>query len=78
MVQNPRQAYGALFVVIVAAISGVIIAAGFVAPEFVIRGATFWLFIGAVGVMVVCAIISWLADLPGILAREFGSNGGDH
>ncbi len=78
MVKNPRQAYSALIVMVVAAISGIIIASGFVAPEIVMQGNGIWIYLGAVGVMVACAIISWVTDLPGILSREFGSNGGDY
>ncbi|WP_084569089.1 hypothetical protein [Halostagnicola larsenii] len=77
MVENPRKAYGALFVMIVAAISGVIIAAGFVAPEFIMDGNSFWLFIGAVVTMIVCALISWSVNLPYIITEEFTSKGGD-
>ncbi len=78
MVENPRQAYGALLVTITAAISAIIIFSGFIAPEFVIRGNTFWVYLGAVVMMIVCAIISWATNLPRILSREFGTNGGDH
>ncbi|MDG5821861.1 hypothetical protein [Natronococcus sp. A-GB7] len=78
MVENPRQAYSALFVMVVAVVSGIIIASGFVAPDAVMQGNGVWLYIGAVGGMIGCAIISWLIDLPGILFREFGSSGGEH
>lgn len=78
MVENSRQAYGALFVMITALISCIIIFSGFVAPELVFQGEFLYVYIGAVGVMILCAIISWLVDLPGILSREFGANGGDH
>ncbi|WP_083909311.1 hypothetical protein [Natronococcus amylolyticus] len=78
MVENPRQAYGALLVMVVAAISGIIIASGFVAPDRVMQGNGVWIYLSAVGVMIGCAIISWLTDLPGILFREFGSGGGEY
>ncbi|AFZ72271.1 hypothetical protein [Natronobacterium gregoryi] len=77
MVDNPRKAYGALLVMIAAAISGVIIAAGFVAPEFIMDGNSFWFFLGAVAMMIVCALISWSVNLPYIITEEFTSNGGD-
>lgn len=75
MVSNPLQAYGAVLVVGAAVASGTVIFAGFIDIEFVMDLVTVWGFIGAVVVMVVCAVISLLTDLPGILAREFGSGG---
>lgn len=78
MVENPRQAYGALLVMIAAGVSAVVIFSGFVAPEYVFQGDFFLVYIGAVGVMLVCAVVSWLVDLAGILSREFGANGGEH
>ncbi|ELZ07154.1 hypothetical protein C479_15262 [Halovivax asiaticus JCM 14624] len=78
MVENPRKAYSALLVLVAAAVSGVIIASGFIAPEFMVEGNTFWLFIGAIVVMIACAIISWTVNLPYIIAEEFAANGGDN
>ncbi|CQR48784.1 MULTISPECIES: hypothetical protein [Haloferax] len=75
MVDNPTRAYGALAVVVAAAISGAVILSGFVAIDFVLDAVTVWGYMAAVGVMVVCAVVSWLTDLPGILSAEFGGNG---
>ncbi|AKU08042.1 MULTISPECIES: hypothetical protein [Haloferax] len=75
MVDSPVRAYGALFVVVAAAVSGAIILSGFVAIDFVLDTVTVWGYMAAVGVMVVCAAVSWLTDLPGILSSEFGSGG---
>ncbi|RDZ44972.1 hypothetical protein C5B91_08480 [Haloferax sp. Atlit-10N] len=75
MVDSPVRAYGALFVVVAAAVSGAIILSGFVAIDFVLDVLTVWGYMAAVGVMVVCAAVSWLTDLPGILSSEFGSGG---
>ncbi|WP_042663332.1 hypothetical protein [Haloferax sp. ATB1] len=73
MVNNPVRAYGALVVVVAAAVCGTVILSGFVAIDFVLDAVTVWGYIAAVGVMVVCAAVSWLVDLPGILSSEFGS-----
>ncbi|POG55466.1 hypothetical protein [Haloferax marisrubri] len=75
MVNNPVRAYGALVVVVAAAVSGAVILSGFVAIDFVLDAVTVWGYMAAVGVMVVCAVVSWLTDLPGILSSEFGSGG---
>ena len=72
MVDNPVRAYSALLVVIAAAVSGTIIFSGFVAIEFVFDTVTVWGYMVAVGVMVICAAVSWLTDLSGILSNEFG------
>lgn len=77
MVENPLKAYGALLVLVAAAVSAAVIAAGFVAPDAVIRGDTFWVFIGAIVVMILCAVVSWTVNLPRIVNREFRQNGGD-
>ena len=71
MVDNPIRAYSALLVVVVAAISGTIIFSGFVAIEVVLDTITVWGYIAAVGVMTICAAVSWLTDLSGILSNEF-------
>jgi len=75
MVENPVRAYGALFVIVAAAVSGAVILSGFAAIDFVLDTITVWGYMAAVGVMVVCAVVSWLIDLPGILSSEFGSGG---
>ncbi|RDZ52701.1 hypothetical protein C5C07_13105 [Haloferax sp. Atlit-4N] len=75
MVNSPVRAYSALLVVVAAAISGAVILSGFVAIDLVLDTVTVWGYMAAVGVMIVCAVISWLTDLPGILSSEFGSGG---
>lgn len=72
MVDSPVRAYSALLVVVAAAISGTIIFSGFVAIDFVLDTITVWGYIAAVGVMTICATVSWLTDLSGILSNEFG------
>ncbi|CQH63314.1 uncharacterized protein HHUB_4040 (plasmid) [Halobacterium hubeiense] len=72
MVNRPARAYGALLVVVAAVVSGAIIVSGFVAIELVLDTVTVWGYMAAVAVMVVCAVVSWLTDLPGILTAEFG------
>lgn len=72
MPENPLRAVGALFVVAAALASGVVIAAGFVAIEFVLDTITVWGYIAAVGVMIVCGFVSFFVDLKGILEQEFG------
>lgn len=71
MPNTPLRAYGALLVLVAAIASGIVIAAGFVAIEFVLETITVWGYIGAVGVMVVCGFIGFFVDLRGILEREF-------
>ncbi|MBS8119890.1 hypothetical protein JK354_12180 [Haloferax volcanii] len=62
---------------VAAAVSGAVIRSGFVALDFVLDAVTVWGYPAAVGVMVVCAVVSWPTDLPGILSSEFGGSGGE-
>lgn len=72
MPEHPLRAVGALLVVAAALASGVVIAAGFVAIEFVLDTITVWGYIAAVGIMIVCGSVSFFVDLKGILEQEFG------
>lgn len=76
MPANPLRAFGALLVLVTAVASGIVIAAGFVAIEFVLDAITVWGYIAAVGVMCLCGAISFFVDLRGILEQEFLA--GDH
>lgn len=71
MPENPLRAYGALLLLAGLIASGLVIASGFVAIDVVLDTITVWGYLGAVGVMVVCAFVGLAVDLRGILEEEF-------
>ncbi|WP_202979388.1 hypothetical protein [Natrinema versiforme] len=71
MPENPLRAYGSLLVLVAAITSGLVIASGFVAIDVVLDTITVWGYLGAVGVMVVCAFVGLAIDLRGTLEEEF-------
>lgn len=60
----------ALLVTGVAILCGLVIASGFVAPEWAFETLGIWVYIGAVGVMIICGILSFWFDLPGTISAE--------
>lgn len=70
--QSPLRVLGAVFVLAIAILCAAVIAMGFLAPERMFSGGiTPIVFLAAVPLMLVCAVVANLYDVRGILLDAF-------